>query len=330
MRVLVTGGGGFLGGAIVRLLVGRGDEVVTLQRGEYAWMRGLGVEARRGDLADADAVKRACDGVDAVMHVAAKAGVWGRYDAYHRANVVGTRNVIAACRACGVRRLVYTSSPSVVFDGRDESGIDESAPYPRRYLAHYPRTNAIAERDVLAANGDALATVALRPHLIWGPGDPHLVPRIVERAKAGKLRLVGDGSNRVDSTFIDNAAAAHVLALDRLAGAAAAPPAGKAYFISNGEPMAMAQLINGILDAAGLPPVTKRVSPRVAYAAGAVLEATHKLFGVAREPRMTRFVARQLATEHWFDLSAARRDLGYEPAVSIDEGLRRLAEALRR
>ncbi|MEX2187748.1 MAG: NAD-dependent epimerase/dehydratase family protein [Pirellulales bacterium] len=333
MIVLVTGGGGFLGQAIVRRLVARGDTVRTFQRGEYPALAAMNVECIRGDLTDRDAVGRAvkgCDteGCDAVIHTAAKAGVWGPLEAYHRANVLGTRNVIDACLAAGVRRLVYTSSPSVVFDGRDESGINESVPYPSRYLAHYPRTKAEAERMVLAANGPALATVALRPHLIWGPGDPHLLPRLVARAKNGKLRLVARQDNLVDSTYVDNAALAHELALDALApieSGQMSACAGRAYFISNGEPLPMAELVNKLLAAKGVAPIERTISPRAAYAAGAIFETLYKLLGRRMEPPITRFVARQLATAHWFDLSAARRDLAYEPLVSLAQGLQILA-----
>lgn len=327
MTALVTGGGGFLGLAIVRQLRARGHAVRAFQRGHYPALDAFGVESVRGDLTDAQAVAAAARGADVVFHVAARAGVWGRYRDFHGPNVAGTQNVIDACRLHHVPRLVFTSSPSVVFDGRDESGIDEAAPYPPRYLANYPRTKAMAERLVLAANGPDLATVALRPHLIWGPADPHLVPRVVARARAGRLRLVGNGLNLVDSTYVDNAAAAHVLAADRLAPGA--PSAGRAYFLSNGEPLGMAELINRILAAAGLPPVTRTISARAAYAAGAVLELAHALLRRNAEPAMTRFVARQLAAAHWFDLTAIRRDLGYEPAISIDEGMRRLAASLR-
>jgi len=329
VRALVTGGGGFVGGAIVRRLLARGDEVVALQRGDYPWLKQQGAVVVRGDLANRDVIDQAIDGCDIVFHVAAKAGVWGRREDYTRSNVTGTENVVSACRQAGVARLVFTSSPSVVFDGRDENGIDESAPYPDHYLAHYPQSKAQAERLVLQANGDQLATVVLRPHLVWGPGDPHLAPRIIDRARAGKLKLVGNGENLVDSTYIDNAADAHILAGDQLlADGAEAVSAGKAYFISNGEPIAMAQLINRILTCASMPAMTRKVSPGVAYAAGAVLESIYKLLGIDREPMMTRFVARQLSTAHWFDISAAKRDLGYEPQVLMDQGMQRLAESL--
>lgn len=322
MKVLVTGGGGFLGGAVVRRLLHRGDRVASFHRGLYPELTAVGVHCIRGDLANVKDVAQAVQGCDAVIQVAAKAGVWGPYEDYYRANVLGTRNIIEACRSAGVPRLVFTSSPSVVFSGRDENGVDETAPYPASYLAHYPATKAEAERLVLAANGPNLATVALRPHLIWGPGDSHLLPRLADRAAAGKLRLVRR-ENLVDSTYIDNAAHAHELALDRLVDATSAP-AGRAYFISNGEPRPMAALINELLATQGMPPITRTISPGMAYAAGAVLEFVHRLLPGLGEPPLTRFVARQLATAHWFDLSAAKRDLGYRPLVSHAEGLARL------
>ncbi len=322
MKTLVTGGGGFLGSAIVRQLLDRGDCVRTFSRSDYPALRESGVETIRGDVADFDAVSAAVEGCEVIYHVAAKAGVWGRADDYHRANVVGTRNIIDACRQHGVKRLVYTSSPSVVFDGRDQENVDESVPYPNRFLAHYPRTKAEAERMVIDANGDGLVTVSLRPHLIWGPGDPHLAPRVIDRARVGGLRLIGDGLQKVDAVYVENAAAAHVLAAD-----AGDHVGGKAYFVTNGEPIAMRELINDILASAGLPPATRSVPPCIAYSVGAVLECIYAALAVKSEPVMSRFVARQLATAHWYDITAARRDLGYEPIVSMDEGMRRLAES---
>jgi nucleoside-diphosphate-sugar epimerase len=224
-----------------------------------------------------------------------------------------------------VGRLVYTSTPSVVYSGPVENG-NESLPYPKRYTAAYPQTKAIAERAILAANGPDLLTVALRPHLIWGPGDPHLIPRVLARARAGKLRRVGTGPVMVDVTYVDNAATAHVLAADRLRPEA--PVAGKAYFISNGEPVDLWAFLNRVLEVAGLPPVTKTISPWKARFAGRVLETVYRTLRLPGEPAMTRFVAAQLSTPHWFDISAARRDLGYEPRVSIDDGLKRLAMTL--
>ncbi len=327
MIALVTGGGGFLGGAITRLLLARGDSVRSFSRGDYPMLRAAGVDVRGGELADAGAVDAAVVGSDVVFHVASKAGIWGRDEDYHRTNVVGTANIIAACRRLGVRRLVYTSTPSVVFNGRDMAGVDESIPSADHFLAAYPRTKAEAERLVLAANGPDLATIALRPHLIWGPGDNHLIPRILARGRAGSLRRIGRGDNLVDSIYIDDAANAHLLAADRVDPGS--PIAGRAYFITGGEPVPLWNLIDRILAAGGLPPVRRSISPTVAYALGWLLETVHRLTGNESEPRMTRFLARELSTAHWFDISNARRDLGYVPSITISEGMRRLDESLR-
>ncbi|MBK5275529.1 MAG: NAD-dependent epimerase/dehydratase family protein [Desulfuromonadales bacterium] len=327
MKALVTGGGGFLGGVIVRMLRERGDEVRSFSRGTYPALAALGVEQVRGDLGDREAVIRAAAGCDAVFHVAAKAGIWGSYSDFYTANVSGTENVLAACRANGIGKLVYTSSPSVVFDGRDVESGDESLPYPARYEAHYPATKAKAEQLVLAANSPELSTSALRPHLIWGPGDNHLVPRIVAKGRAGKLRRIGDRPCLVDSVYVDNAARAHLQAADHLAWGSA--PAGRAYFISNGEPLPLWEMVNRILAAAEIPPVTRSIPPKLAYAAGCICEGLWGLLHLSGEPPMTRFVAHELATSHWFDISAARRDLGYHPEVSIEQGLLRLRHWLQ-
>jgi nucleoside-diphosphate-sugar epimerase len=326
-KALVTGGGGFLGSAIVRRLRARGDAVRILTRGVYPELEALGVEAVRGDLADSEAVSRAVEGCGVVYHVAAKAGIWGPFADYHRSNVVGTRNVIAACRRAGADRLVFTSSPSVVFDGRDMEGVDESVPYPRHYDAAYPATKAEAERLVLAAGDATLATVALRPHLIWGPGDTNLVPRILARARAGRLRRIGRRPNLVDSIYIDDAAEAHLRAADRLAPGA--PTAGRVYFLSQGEPWPIWDLVNRILRAAGLPPVSRTIPRPLAVLAGVACEVTACVLGLESEPPMTLFLARELSSAHWFNIDAARRDLGYEPSVTIEEGMRRLEQALR-
>ena len=324
---LVTGGGGFLGGALVRRLVADGDRVRTLQRGRYPELEALGVECVQGDIADAEIVDRAVAGCRRIFHVAAKVEMWGSLEPFRLANVVGTRNVVDAARRHGVPRLVFTSSPSVVHGGRDIAGADESLPYPEAYEAAYPATKAEAERLVLAANGPELSTVALRPHLVWGPGDTNLVPRIVARARAGQLRLVGDGSNLVDTVYIDNAVDVHLLAAERLAPSAAC--AGRAYFVTNDEPWPVKDIINGFVTAAGVAPVERSVPLWVAVAAGWLFETLHRLRGGAGEPRMTRFLARHLATAHWYDISAAKHDLGYIPRVSLAEGMGRLRDWFR-
>lgn len=322
-RALVTGGGGFLGKAIVKLLVGRGLSVRSFARGDYPELAAMGVETLRGDIGDAPGVAAACRDCDVVFHVAALPGVWGDYGEFYRTNFLGTVNVVEGCRAARVRRLVYTSSPSVVFGGGDMENATEDVSYPDHFKAAYPETKSMAERYVLRANGEDLATTALRPHLIWGPGDNHLIPRIVARARAGRLRRVGDGKNRIDAVYIDNAAQAHVQAADRLGSGS--PVAGRAYFISNDEPIPLWDMVDRILAAAGEPPLTKSIPAAAAYAVGAVMELVYAVLGLKGEPLMTRFVARELSTAHWFDLSAAKRDFGYAPKVTMDEGFRRLA-----
>jgi nucleoside-diphosphate-sugar epimerase len=354
--VLVTGGTGFLGRHIVERLLTEGRTVTVLARRPAPDLEERGVRFVAADLADAGAVSRACQGIGTVFHLAAKVGVWGRYGDFYRANVLGTRAVLAGCRAHGVRRFVYTSTPGVVYNGRDLAGADESLPLTTRCPAAYVLTKALAEREVLAANSPELLTVALRPHLIWGVGDPHLVPRILKRARAGRLRIVGSGRNRVDLLHVRNAADAHLLA-ERALGEppsaafgprpsppaqqpdtcnvlrykppGAGPAAGRAYFITNGEPVVLWDWINDLLRSLGLPPATRQLWPGAAFAVGAACELLWRLLPLGGEPPMTRFVAKELATDHWFDISAARRDLGYTPRVSMAEGIAELIASLR-
>ncbi len=331
MNVLVTGGGGFLGLALCRALLAQGHQVASFSRSRHPALDALGVRQLQGDLADREAVLRAiAEGFDAVLHNAAKAGTWGSHASYFSANVIGTRNVIAACRAHGIGKLVHTSTPSVVHRAThpvEGLGADE-VPYGEGVKAHYAATKIIAEREVLAANDAALATVALRPRLIWGPGDTQILPRLVARARSGRLRLVGGGDNLVDTTYIDNAAQAHVAALDHLHPGAAC--AGRAYFISNGEPWPLREVINGLLRAAGAPEVRKTIPFRAAYALGAACEALWTLLPLRGDPPMTRFLAEQLGTSHWYSMAPAARDFGYVPKVSMAEGLERLRRTLHR
>ncbi|GAA5066720.1 2-alkyl-3-oxoalkanoate reductase [Lysobacter panacisoli] len=327
MKILVTGGGGFLGQALCRGLRERGHEVVSFNRGRYPALDAIGVTQVQGDLAQRDAVIAAAAGCDAVFHNAAKAGAWGSHESYHLANVVGTQNVIDACRANRIGRLVYTSTPSVTHRKTHpvEGGTADTVPYGDHLKAPYAATKQVAEKIVLAANDAALATVALRPRLIWGVGDNQLLPRLVERAKAGRLRFVGDGNNRIDTTYVENAAQAHFDAFEHLAPGAAC--AGRAYFISNGEPRTVREIVNGLLEAAGAPQVTKTIPFGVAYAAGVVCEGLWHALPLKGEPPMTRFLAEQLSTTHWYDMTPARNDFGYMPKVSIHEGLTRLKAA---
>ncbi len=327
-RALVTGGGGFLGLYIVEQLVARGDLVRVLCRGAYPRLTELGVECVAGDIRDAAAVTRACAGVDTVFHVAAVSGIWGPWQHYYGINTQGTENVLAGCRAQHVLRLIYTSSPSVIYDGREHRGADETLPYPSSYLCHYPHSKALAERAVLAANGtDGLSTTALRPHLIWGPRDNHLIPRLIARAKAGKLRRVGPGDNLIAMSYVENAAHAHVLAADKLGPGSAV--AGQAYFINEPEPVKLWQWVDQLLALAGLPGVTKSISRRAAYAAGTALEAVYGSLRLAGEPPMTRFLAQQLGGSHYYDIGKATRDFGYKAIVPVDEGMRRLGRNMQ-
>lgn len=323
MHALVTGAAGFLGRAIVEQLCARGARVRGLVRRRDVALEALGIECVVADIRDRQAVFEACRGVDTVFHTAAVAGIWGPWRHYYETNVLGTQHVLEGCRKAGVRRLVFTSSPSVTFAGRDQCGIDESAPYPRRWLAHYPHTKALAEQLVLKANcPPALLTCALRPHLIWGPGDPHLIPRLLERARRGRLWQVGDGTNRIDAVYRDNAAAAHLAAADALTPGSAA--CGRAYFISNDEPVLCWRWIGEILQRAGMPPVARQIGLAPALALAAACEGIWKCLRRPGEPPMTRFLAAQLGTSHYFDIRAARRDLGYRPHVSMEEGMQRL------
>ncbi len=323
MKAMVTGGGGFLGRCIVDKLLSRGDSVRVVGRRDYPDLKERGVVCIKADVADRDAVLEACNGIDVVFHTAAIAAIWGRPDDFYSTNVKGTQNVIDACIENGVKKLVYTSSPSVVYDGKDQIDIDEDTPYPQEYPALYPQTKAEAEKSVIGANGrDGLCTVSLRPHLIWGPGDTNLIPRLIDRARSGKLAIVGDGKNMVDMVYVDNAADAHLLAAQRLEEGSAV--AGSRYFITQGEAVNCWEWINEILAGFGLPPVKKRISFKVAYTVGAAMEAFYKVFGIYSEPRMTRFLASQLATSHTYNIDRAKKELGYFPAVSTEQGMKAL------
>jgi len=325
VRALVTGGGGFLGRRIVELLLERGDEVTSVSRGRYPQLEALGAGCLQADLADRRATLDAIQGAEVVFHVAAKAGVWGPRREYERTNVLATRHVIEACRAAGVGRLVFTSSPSVCFDGRDHLRAGNDLPYAEHYLAHYPRTKAEAERAVLAANGGELATVALRPHLIFGPRDPHLLPRLVARAERGRLAVVGSGENEVSVTYVDNAAWAHLDAAQALAPGAAC--AGRAYFVAGAEPVRLWDWIADLLQRLDKPAVRRRVPSTVARAAGAVCELLWRVARLRGEPPMTRFLALQLARSHSYDLGPIERDLGYRERVGMPEALERTLAA---
>lgn len=324
--VLVTGGTGFLGRRLVERLLVQDRSVVVLARRSAPDLEERGVRFVNASLDDAAKVATACAGVETIFHVAAKVGVWGRYDDFFRTNVLGTRALLAGCRAHGVKNFVYTSTPSVIYNGFDLADADENYPLTDDCPSPYPLTKAIAEREVLEANSEALRTVALRPHLIWGVGDPHLVPRVLEKARAGRLRIVGGGKNRVDMVHVENVVDAQLLAEKALDGCAP----GKAYFITNDEPTLLWNWINQLLSALGEHPVEKHISLRAASAIGRVCETLWRVFPLKGEPPMTRFVASELAKDHWFNIAAAKRDLGYRPRISMAEGTIELIAYLKR
>ncbi len=348
-HTLVTGGTGFLGRHLVERLLAQGRRVSVLGRTPAPDLAARGVHFLRASLDDSTAVSNACKNVGTIFHVAAKVGVWGRYDDFFRINVLGTRALLDGARRHGVRNFVHTSTPSVVYNGRDLANADESLPLTTDCPSPYPLTKAIAEREVLAANSENLRTVALRPHLIWGVGDPHLVPRVLDRARQGRLRIVGDGTNRVDMVHVENAVDAHLLAETALKkchvlrDTPSAPPrpadpssgfhpspftlhpspasaGGKAYFITNGEPVVLWDWINQLLTALGEKPVSRHLSLGTASSVGAICETLWRILPLRGEPPMTRFIAAELAKDHWFNLAAARRDLGYDPKISMAAG----------
>jgi 2-alkyl-3-oxoalkanoate reductase len=360
---LVTGATGFLGGRIRERLLAAGRPLIIVSRAPQPALAARGIRVVVGSLTDPAVCAEVVRGVETVFHVAARVGVWGRYDDFYRDNVLSTRALLAAARAAGVRRFVHTSTPSVVYNGLPLTGADESLPLTTSCPSPYPLTKALAEREVLAANAPGFATCALRPHLIWGEGDPHLVPRILARAAAGRLRIVGRGQNRVDMVHVENAADAHLLAeaaldargqlaphdgksiideparadapfnrqsmIDNKSVNATGPAAGRAYFITNGEPVNLWRWIDDLLRALGRPPLPARPLPLpAAYAIGAACEAAWTVLLRRDEPPMTRFIAAELAKDHWFDLTAARRDLGYTPRITMAAGTAALVAAL--
>lgn len=324
MNAVVTGGGGFVGGAIGRRLHALGHDVTVIGRRPNPAAEADGLKSVVCDLAAADADRQladACADADCVFHTAAHVKMWGRHDDFVRGNLGATQHVIAACRKAGVGRLVFTSSPSVVAADHDLRGVDESQPYPQSYRALYPETKASAERAVLAAHGSDLKTVALRPHLIFGPGDTNLVPTILKRARAGRLVQVGGGTNLVDLTFIDDCVSAHLLAAAALDERPTA--GGRAYFISQGSPVPLWEWIRRVLALHGLPPVRRKLSVSTAVALATVAETIWKTLRLSSDPPLTRFLAEEMATDHWFDITAARRELGYEPSMSVWEATER-------
>ena len=323
--ILVTGYGGFLGRAICRELIKTGYRVRGLARNHYPELKALGVECIQASATDLQACEVACRGMDGVIHTAAIAGVWGPAKLYEQINVAATDNLLSLCKKFGIRAFVYTSSPSVTFDGSAQCNVDESVPYPTRWLCEYQRTKAIAEQLVLAGNHPTqVSTCSLRPHLIWGVGDPHLIPRVIERCRSGRLRRVGNGRNLIDTVHVDYAAIAHRVALERMLDRDQ-KASGRAYFITDGEPVECWEWISTILKSAQLKPPNKSISFRAAYRIGGVLETIYRVLRISSEPPMTRFVAAQLGVDHYFNITSAKERLGYVPIHNRKERIAELA-----
>ncbi len=325
-KVLVTGGGGFVGLALVKKLVSIGYDVSSFSRQDYSELRTLGIRIFRGDLADPKAVQKAIKGQDIVFHTAAKAGFWGSYKDYYQSNVYGTQNILDACLKFKVRNLIYTSSASVVFAGQSIENGKSDLPYPRKALSHYTKTKALAEQKILKANSKHLRTICLRPHIIWGPGDHHIVPRLLKRARAGRLRVFGTGTNRIDTIFIDNLTDAHIKASECLESNPVCR--GKTYFVSNDDPVIAWEFINQILEKAGISKIQKKIPLAMALSIASLLSAFHKIFIPEKEPLLTPFLIKELSQSHWFDISNAKKDLNYTPTVSTKNGLKILKEHL--
>lgn len=328
MQAVVIGGGGFLGSKIAHLLLKRGDHVRVVGRHYYPHLSGAGAYSLVADINDPTAMVDAVKNADAVFLTAAHAGYWGKLARYWKINVDGTRTVLDGVKKCGVPRLIYTSTPSVVGYQTEVENANNDLPYPSKHESPYPETKGIAERLILAANGPGLATVALRPHIIFGPGDRHVLPRMIDKAVSGKLMQIGNGTNMVDMTYIDNAAAAHLDAAAALANHQA-PCAGKAYFISNNEPVRLWDFLNTMLSDIGFPTIDRSISLRTGRILGRICEMGYHVLPLRGEPPITRYLASMLARAHWYDMTPAMRDLGYRVRVSMAEGTRATLDWLR-
>lgn len=320
MRVLVTGATSAIGRGVAQALLARGDDVRVLQRSAS----GLGVKEFRADLTDADAVRAAVSGVDRVVHLAAKVGITGSYAEFERVNVTGTQTLLRCAREAGVGGFVHVSSPSVAHAGTSLVGAGADPADATATRGHYARTKARAENWALGMSSPEFPVLVIRPHLMWGPGDTQLVGRIVERAKARQLMLIGDGAALIDTTYLTNAVDALVAAVDRVP----ANP-GEVLVVSNGEPRPVVELVTGICRAAGVPPPTRSVPRGLALAAGALVDRAWSFARRTDEPPLTRFLAEQLSTAHWFDQRHTREVLGWEPRVSIADGFELLAASFR-
>lgn len=328
MRILVTGAGGFLGFHIAKLLKSKGHEVFNFSRTHHKKLDAINVTTITGDLRNLNDVESALKNIDAIFHVAALAGIWGSYDEYYSINFLGTKNLVESAKKNNIKKFVYTSTPSVVFADKDIIGANETLSYPETFYTHYAHTKCMAEKLVLSSHGENFKTCALRPHLIWGPGDPHILPRLRKKSFERKLKIVGSGDNFVDVIYVENAAHAHVqafLALDEKAEVS-----GQAYFIGQEGPVNLWWFINELLKASDAPIAKHRIPYWFTYLIGGLFEKIYHFFKISGEPPMTRFVAMQLAKSHYFSHEKAKKDFNYQPLVTIDEGLTKIRESFSR
>ncbi len=319
-KILVTGGSGFVGQALAIALSQAGHQVIALSRKPNPELQKLGIQIISCDLAKKDEIDSiSLTGVETIFHTAAYVKMWGKYNNFYQTNFLGTKYLLEKAKAQHVKKFIYTSSPSVIADGKDLKGINEAYSYPKKYKAYYPQTKSLAEKFVLANNSKDFKTLALRPHLIWGPGDTNLIPTILAKAKSGKLKIIGDGQNKVDICYIEDCISAHLCAYSALDANPKA--AGKAYFISQGEPVILWDWINQVLELNGLPKITRKIPFKFAYSLATVLELLARLIPSAPEPILTRFLVSEMATDHYFDLARAKEFLGFQPKYSVQAGM---------
>ncbi|MFI7578849.1 NAD-dependent epimerase/dehydratase family protein [Kocuria kalidii] len=318
--VLVTGASGMLGEHVARLLAARDWTVRLLQRRHAPLADQPHVEEVLGSVSDPDAVARAMDGVDDVVHLAAKVSFAGAWDEFVLTNVTGTRVVLETAKRAGVQNVVFVSSPSVAHTGESIVGESAQPADPVHARGNYARSKAAAELLALEADGRGLRVAAVRPHIVWGPGDTQLVERIVDRAATGRLPLLDHGAALIDTTYVDNAAEAIVRALERIDWSH-----GRALVVTNGQPRTVGELVAGFCRAAGVDAPTRRVPGALARLAGTVIEKVWALRPGADEPPMTAFLAEQMSTAHWFEQRTTREVLDWAPAVTVEEGMERLA-----
>ena len=321
MKILVSGGTGFVGTAVTESLLALGHEVHTIGRSTPSFCdKTKNRYHHTFDLTKDDLPKSLMSGTEIFFHIAAKAGVWGSYSQFFSANVTATRKILTACQSYHIPKLIYTSTPSVVFSQKPIRNGTEVLPYVQNGFSPYAKTKSLAEKEVLNAHMPGkLQTIALRPHLVWGKGDPHLLPRVIQRHRAGKLKIIGDGTNKVDLTHIDNVAHAHICAMQAMQKNENL--GGKPYFISQDEPVYLWDWLNQLFQLLELPPLSRSLNFKTAFLIGSGLESLWSILNIKNEPPMTRFVACQLAHDHWFSIKSAERDLVYKPVKRMNQAM---------